>query len=235
MRQQLDPRVVVALDFSTIERVRAFVSQLEPRFCRLKIGKILFTRYGAALVEELIQKGFSVFLDLKFHDIPQTVAGACRAAAELGVWMVNVHVSGGRAMLEAAANEIAKCAHQPLLTGVTVLTSLESRDLSILGIQDAVTTLVPRLAKLAEETGLDGVVCSAQEASLLRAQCADDFVLVTPGIRLLGGDQHDQKRVMTPDAALAAGADYLVMGRAITEAADPALLLQQLAEMEKVG
>ena len=224
------PRVIVALDYPTIAQARALVSQLDSTLCRLKIGNILFTQYGPAFVEELMKMGFSVFLDLKFHDIPQTVAGACRSAAALGVWMVNVHIQGGHAMLEAACHELAKvsASQKPLLIGVTVLTSLVDSDLQSMGLQETVSTLVPRMAALAQATGLDGVVCSAQEVSALRGQLNKEFVLVTPGIRLHAGDQTDQKRIMSPEAAINAGASYLVVGRPITQADQPLRVLQEI-------
>ena len=230
MNKLSPPRVIVALDYPSLEQARALVSQLDPALCRLKVGNILFTQYGPAFVEELMQQGFSVFLDLKFHDIPQTVAGACRSAAALGVWMVNVHMQGGRAMLEAACQELSKVPafQRPLLTGVTVLTSLVDSDLQSMGVQETVATLVPRMAMMAQEIGLDGVVCSAQEAMLLRAQLNKTFLLVTPGIRLHSDDQTDQKRTMTPEAAINAGASYLVVGRPVTQAAHPLHVLQEI-------
>ncbi len=231
--KNLGPRIIIALDHSTDKEVLAFVEQLNPTLCRLKIGSILFTHYGPSLIEKLMQRGFSVFLDLKFHDIPQTVAGACRSAAELGVWMVNVHVSGGRDMLMAARqalDELPKM-RRPLLIGVTILTSLSAEDLLSLGQQNSVQTQVLRLALLAHETGLNGVVCSAQEAELLRGQLPADFLLVTPGIRLSDDAVSDQKRVMTPEAAWSAGADYLVIGRSITQAIEPLKVLEHVNQL----
>lgn len=223
------PKIIVALDHSNIDEARNLVSQLDPKLCRLKIGSVLFTHYGPSFVEELMRKGFSVFVDLKFHDIPNTVAGACRSAAELGVWMINVHVQGGHAMLAAARNELDKISgKKPLLIGVTVLTSMDDSDLNLMGITDSVNTLVLRLVKLAQNSRLNGIVCSAQEAATLRSQLNDDFLLVTPGIRLVGDKKDDQKRTMTPQAAIEAGANYLVIGRPITQAENPAQVLQQI-------
>ena len=220
--------VIVALDYPSAQPALELVEQLRPRLCRLKVGKELFTRSGPALVEELQRRGFEVFLDLKYHDIPNTVAAAVRAAAELGVWMVNVHASGGRRMMEAAAEALQGVAHRPLLIGVTVLTSMGDDDLRELGYTQGAGERVLSLAALAADSGLDGVVCSAQEAPALRAQRGGDFCLVTPGIRLAGDDAGDQRRVLTPAQAVAAGADYLVIGRSITGASDPLAALQRV-------
>ena len=220
--------VVVALDYPSAQPALELVEQLRPRLCRLKVGKELFTRSGPALVEELQRRGFEVFLDLKYHDIPNTVAAAVRAAAELGVWMVNVHASGGRRMMEAAAEALQGITHRPLLIGVTVLTSMGDDDLRELGYTQGAGERVLSLAALAADSGLDGVVCSAQEAPALRAQRGGDFCLVTPGIRLAGDDAGDQRRVLTPAQAVAAGADYLVIGRSITGASDPLAALQRV-------
>ncbi len=222
------PRLIVALDFPVAELAYQLVQRLDPKLCRLKIGNILFTQAGPSLVEDLMNSGFDVFLDLKYHDIPQTVAGACRAAAELGAWMVNVHIQGGKRMLEAAVEAIQPFNHKPLLIGVTILTSLQDEDLAPLGVQTAIEKLVPRMALLAEQTGLDGVVCSSQEAAILREQLNLSFVLVTPGIRLEGDEAADQKRILTPSAAIRAGSSYLVVGRPITQARDPLKVLEQI-------
>lgn len=225
-----EPRIIVALDQTSDKAALDFAAQLDPQLCRVKIGNILFTHYGPPLLEALIQRGFSIFLDLKFHDIPQTVAGACRAAATLGVWMINVHISGGREMLIAAHESLQAipAAQRPLLVGVTVLTSLTQKDLSLIGLCDSLDDIVLRFAKLAQETGLDGVVCSAQEAALLRKQVSKDFLLVTPGIRLTEDEQNDQKRTMAPEAAFKAGADYLVIGRSLTQSKDPQKTLARI-------
>jgi orotidine-5'-phosphate decarboxylase len=209
------PRVIVALDFPTASEALAFAARVTPEQCRLKVGFELFTSAGPAVVETLVKKGFDVFLDLKYHDIPNTVASACAAAARLGVWMVNVHALGGRRMLVAARESLEKMAHRPLLIGVTVLTSHSARDLGEIG----------RLARLAKEAGLDGVVCSAREASRLRAEHGEGFRLVTPGIRPAGSDRGDQERVVTPLDAVRLGAHYLVIGRPITQVADPVTVL----------
>jgi orotidine-5'-phosphate decarboxylase len=224
----LTSSVIVALDYPGQEDALACAARLSPQLCRLKVGKELFTRAGPGLVEILQQKGFDVFLDLKFHDIPNTVAGAVRAAADLGVWMVNVHAGGGRRMLEAAAEAVVASDHRPLLIGVTVLTSMSEEDLAELGYTETPVERVARLAALAADAGLDGVVCSAQEAPELRKQHGPGFRLVTPGIRLAGDDAGDQRRVVTPCDALAAGSDYLVIGRSITGAADPVAALQRV-------
>lgn len=219
--------VIVALDYPNKESALAMARRLDPLLCRVKVGKELFTVAGPAVVEELHQLGFEVFLDLKFHDIPHTTSKAVLAAANLGVWMVNVHVSGGRRMMETCREELEKYQGvKPLLIGVTVLTSMEQSDLSEIGLDVEPQKQVLRLAALAKASGLDGVVCSAQEASVLKAELKNDFKLVTPGIRLQTDDLGDQRRVMTPCAALAAGSDYLVIGRPITQAAEPVAVLE---------
>ena len=226
------PRLIVALDFPAAAEALALVEHLDPASCRLKVGKELFTRAGPALLDELHRRGFSVFLDLKFHDIPNTVAGACRAAAERGVWMLNVHALGGRRMLEAAYTAVNTVAHPPLLIAVTVLTSHSKAELTELGIAESPEQLALRLAILAQSAGLDGVVCSAQEATLIRQQCGSDFTLVTPGIRpaepTAANQPEDQRRVMTPQAAITAGADYLVVGRPVTRATNPAAIVAEI-------
>lgn len=221
--------VVVALDFASADEALALAQRLSPRLCRLKVGKELFTAAGPALVEALQALGFDVFLDLKFHDIPTTVAGALRSAASLGVWMVNVHASGGRRMLEAAADAVSRAECPPLLIGVTVLTSMSDEDLAELGYAETAQERVLRLAALAQACGLDGVVCSALEAPALRAlYSAESFSLVTPGIRLAGDSAGDQRRVVTPADAMALGSTYLVIGRSITGADDPLRALERV-------
>jgi len=219
------PRVIVALDFPTASEALVFAGRITPEQCRLKVGFELFTSAGPAVVETLVQKGFDVFLDLKYHDIPNTVAAACAAAARLGVWMVNVHALGGRRMLVAARESLEKQKHRPLLIAVTVLTSHSGRDLGELGLPEDPEAQAARLARLVKEAGLDGVVCSAREAPRLRAEHGDDFCLVTPGIRPSDGDRGDQERVVTPLDAVRQGAHYLVIGRPITQAADPVAAL----------
>ncbi|PKK87791.1 MAG: orotidine-5'-phosphate decarboxylase, partial [Candidatus Wallbacteria bacterium HGW-Wallbacteria-1] len=199
-----------------------------PSLCRLKVGKELFTAAGPQLVEKLISKDFGVFLDLKFHDIPTPVQKACEAASRLGVWMLNVHASGGTAMMQAAREGVAKSGRQPLLIAVTVLTSMNQSALKEIGVEDELQNQVLRLASLTRQAGLDGVVCSAQEAQLLKKQLGEDFCLVTPGIRPKTASLDDQSRVVTPSQAVAWGADYLVIGRPITQAADPLQALQAI-------
>ena len=225
-----DPKIIIALDYPTAAPALALVDRLQPSLCRLKVGKELFTASGPALVEQLMKRGFDIFLDLKFHDIPNTTAQACKAAAALGVWMVNVHALGGRKMLEAAREAITNSKHHPKLIAVTVLTSMAQQDMTELGIDASPAELVLRLATLARDSGLDGVVCSAQEAALLRRHCGQDFCLVTPGIRPSDAKADDQARTMTPQAALGSGADYLVIGRPITQAADPLQALKSIAK-----
>jgi orotidine-5'-phosphate decarboxylase len=224
-----DPKVLVALDYADLQQCMSFVDGLEPSSCRLKVGKEMFTLFGPELVKALHHKGFEVFLDLKFHDIPNTVAKAVAAAAELGVWMVNVHASGGRRMMEAAKAALQPYGDKrPKLIAVTVLTSMEQADLQDLGIELSPQQQVERLASLTQQCGLDGVVCSAHEATALKSLLGEDFLLVTPGIRPSGSEQGDQRRIMTPVEAIAAGSDYLVIGRPITQAASPKQVLQQI-------
>jgi orotidine-5'-phosphate decarboxylase len=202
--------------------------RLDPKQCRVKVGKELFTTAGPVILDELHKLGFEIFLDLKFHDIPNTVANAVSVAAKAGVWMVNVHATGGRRMMEASANALQQLPdNKTLLIAVTVLTSMDQADLLEIGIDATPEQHVKRLAALAQSSGMDGVVCSAQESSMLSTELGKDFVLVTPGIRPVGSDQGDQKRIMTPTEAMAAGSHYLVMGRPITQANDPIAVLTQ--------
>ena len=225
-------RIIVALDFDNTESTLNLVSQLDPQLCRLKVGKELFTATGPQLVERLIHNGFDIFLDLKFHDIPNTVAKACKAAANLGVWMVNIHAFGGKKMLLAAREAIPSDTTQ--LIAVTLLTSMDQHDLDDIGLQETPAQIVHRLATLAENCGLDGVVCSAQEARYLRQHVNPDFKLVTPGIRMENDAKDDQKRITTPEAAIHNGADFLVIGRPITQAQDPLSVLQQLNQITTI-
>ena len=220
-------KIIVALDFADAASALKLVDQLDPALCRLKVGKELFTAAGPDFVRALVARGYEVFLDLKFHDIPNTVAAACRAAAGLGVWMLNVHASGGSRMMTAAREALGN-GPRPLLIAVTVLTSMSAEDLGEVGVADAPPDQVLRLARLAQVCRLDGVVSSAQEAALLRADLGADFRLVTPGIRPAGAEVADQRRVMTPAEALLAGATDLVIGRPITAAADPLAALRQI-------
>ena len=222
------PRVIVALDFPHAQAALALVERLEPGLCRLKVGKELFTRAGPALVTELSGRGFAVFLDLKFHDIPNTVASACHAAADLGVWMLNVHALGGERMLQAAREGVARAGRAPLLVAVTILTSMDASDLAGVGINGTPEENVVRLATLAHACGLDGVVCSSRETAELRVRLGADFKLVTPGIRPSGSGQDDQRRVMTPADAVANGSSYLVIGRPVTQADDPVSVLRTI-------
>ena len=221
--------VIIALDFPELAAVEHFVAQLDPSQCRLKVGKELFTRFGPDVVRRLQQQGFEVFLDLKFHDIPNTVAAAVAAAADLGVWMVNVHASGGARMMAAARKALLPFGQSaPLLTAVTVLTSMTSEELRQTGVQADVEDQVSRLAALAADSGIDGVVCSAWEAEMLKLQRGSDFVLVTPGIRPEGADSGDQRRIATPARAIEMGSHYLVIGRPITRSEDPMAALNRI-------
>ena len=227
------PRVVIALDFANPMRALGLAERLDPHDCGLKVGNELFTRAGPDPVRWMIDRGFNVFLDLKFHDIPNTVAQACAVATRLGVWMLNVHAAGGRAMLKAARDAVAATAaqtgrHRPLLVGVTVLTSLDHAALHETGIDLDSGRHVLKLAALARDCGLDGIVCSAIEAPSMRAAFGPGFALVTPGIRPAGSAKDDQARISSPEAAAQAGADYLVIGRPITGAPDPVAALAEI-------
>jgi len=223
-----DSRIIIALDFSSEKQVLDFTAQLEPSMCKLKVGKELFTLAGPTLVRQLIDKGFDVFLDLKFHDIPNTVACACKVAADMGVWMLNVHALGGRNMLLAAREALEGNGNRPLLIAVTILTSMGQQDLQEIGLSGNPEDNVLRLAALTHDAGLDGVVCSSREVSSLRQAQGETFTLVTPGIRPAGSDAGDQKRIMTPTDAIQAGSNYLVIGRPITQARDPVQTLETI-------
>lgn len=221
--------IVVALDYADRDKALAFVDSIDPRACRLKVGKEMFTLFGPQLVRDLHQRGFDVFLDLKFHDIPNTAAHAVAAAAELGVWMVNVHASGGARMMTAAREALLPFGKDaPLLIAVTVLTSMEGSDLLDLGVTLSPAQYAEKLARLTQQCGLDGVVCSAQEAVHFKQTLGQAFKLVTPGIRPAGSEAGDQRRIMTPEQAQAAGVDYMVIGRPVTQSADPAQTLQAI-------
>ena len=230
--QQIDlKKIIVALDFDNQDAALALAKQLNPQQCRVKVGKELFTRCGPAIIEALHELGFEVFLDLKFHDIPNTVAKAVKAAADLGVWMVNVHASGGFEMMKAAKDMLDNCAgKRPLLIAVTVLTSMSAEDLALIGFDMTPQQLVERLAALTQKAGLDGVVCSSQEATMLKIRFGNDFLLITPGIRPRNTETGDQKRIMTPVEALQAGSDYLVIGRPITQDSSPLKALKAIVE-----
>ena len=220
-------KVIVALDFASDKAAMQLVDKLNPELCRLKVGKELFTRCGPSPVKDMVASGFDVFLDLKFHDIPNTVAKACESAAELGVWMVNVHSMGGVAMMEAARSVLSHD-DSPLLIAVTLLTSSGEKELNALGIEQSPADFVKRLAAMTKDAGLDGVVCSAQEAAMLKQHCGDDFILVTPGIRPENAAADDQNRIMTPKQAVANGSDFLVIGRPVTQSEDPVQVLREI-------
>lgn len=227
--------IIISLDYDNEKQVMDLVNKLDPSLCKLKVGKELFTTCGPKLVENLVVSGYDVFLDLKFHDIPNTVYKACKAAANLGVWMVNVHASGGVNMLKMARQAIEESTHKPLIIAVTVLTSMSEADLVQIGINTNINNQVINLAKLSYECGLDGVVCSAHEAQLIKNNTSNSFLTVTPGIRLADDDHHDQTRIMTPVAALNNMADYLVIGRSITQSPDPySTLLQILSDINTI-
>ena len=223
-----DPRIIVALDYPDATVALALAGRLDPALCRVKVGAELYTAAGPVLIEKLRRAGFSVFLDLKFHDIPNTVAAACLAAAELGVWMIDVHALGGRAMMEAAHAALAEAEQRPRLVAVTLLTSMDANDVAGVGLGASPQAAVLKLAQLAQASGLDGVVCSAREAAALRRQCGKNFTLVTPGIRPAGAGEDDQSRIATPREAIAGGADYLVIGRPIARAPDPLAALRAI-------
>lgn len=227
----INPRIILVLDGMTDEQAFSLLAQLSPELCRVKVGKELFTRFGPDFIRKIQALGFEVFLDLKFHDIPKTVELACKAAAELGVWMINVHASGGPVMLQAAREGISFLGqNRPLLIAVTLLTSMTEHDLRAIGVNESPEDWVLRLARLTHQAGLDGVVCSAQEATRLRQSLPANFCLVTPGIRLPDAKVDDQQRIMTPTAAIQAGSDYLVIGRPITQANHPRQVLESIIE-----
>ena len=223
-----DPKIIVALDYDNQQDATTLVKNLDPSLCRLKVGKELFTTCGPDIVKRVQDLGFEVFLDLKFHDIPATVAKACASAANLGVWMLNVHALGGSEMLKAARTAVNESIHSPLLIAVTILTSSDQAYLDEIGLNRELGEQVLRLAKLTQSAGLDGVVCSAKEAKFISAEIGKDFVLVTPGIRPVGSQQNDQKRIMTPGMALKNGSNYLVIGRPITQAENPLNALRDI-------
>lgn len=234
-------KIIVALDFTNEQEALEFVDQLDPTTCRLKVGKAIFTRSGPAFVKKLISKGFDIFLDLKFYDIPHQVNLACRAATELGVWMIDVHALGGKRMLQAAREGVMSALSdnpslkKPLLIAVTILTSFDEADLLEIGLAPPTALHVLKLAQLTQEAGLEGVVCSAQEASILREKMGPDFTLVTPGIRLKKAshdkDNDDQRRIVTPTDAIQMGADYLVVGRPITQSDHPMAVINEIQKM----
>ncbi len=226
-----DPKIIVALDYDNLKDAKNLVAQLNPELCKLKVGKEMFTLFGPDWVTYLTNKDFKIFLDLKFHDIPNTVAKACKAAAELGVWMVNVHACGGEKMMSEASQALAAYGNdRPLLTGVTILTSMDQEQYNKIGFKRDLNEQILHFAQLAKNSGLDGVVCSAQEAVSLRNGLGKDFKLVTPGIRPVGSDVGDQSRIMTPEKAIEAGSSYLVIGRPITKADDPLKVLCEISE-----
>ncbi|WP_115709179.1 orotidine-5'-phosphate decarboxylase [Legionella sainthelensi] len=225
----MSPKLIVALDFNTESDALNLIDKLDPSHCVLKVGSELFTLFGTQFVRRLIQRQFKVFLDLKFHDIPNTVSKACKAGADLGVWMMNVHAAGGACMMQAARDAIESYGiGRPLLIAVTVLTSFNQNELSTIGINIPIIEQVEKLASLAKKSGLDGVVCSAQEVKVIKNICGDQFITVTPGIRLETNPKDDQSRVMTPKQALQVGSDYLVVGRPITKAADPQKVVSEI-------
>lgn len=229
--KRTDPKIIVALDYDNQASAINLAKQLNPTQCRLKVGKELFTACGPHLIEALHALDFEVFLDLKFHDIPNTVAKACKAAANLGIWMLNVHASGGSEMMQAAKAAVDEVEKPPLLIAVTVLTSMSEATLKTLGVQVPLAQHVLSLAQLTKESGLDGVVCSAQEASALKQALGQDFKLITPGIRLPNATKDDQTRIVTPQQALINGSDYLVIGRPITKANNPQQALSNIFQM----
>lgn len=225
-----DPKIIVALDYPDINPALHMADQIDPNIARVKVGKELFTRAGPDIVRALVKRDFDVFLDLKYHDIPHTVARACAAAADLGVWMLNVHALGGMAMMKAARQAIGDSQDAPLLIAVTLLTSMDQQTFNQIGLTGTMTGNVVKLASLAKDSGLDGVVCSAREAPTLREELGEQFQLVTPGIRPAGSNQDDQHRTMTPAEAIAAGSHYLVIGRPVTGAPDPMQALQSIVK-----
>lgn len=223
------PQLIIALDYAEVKHADVLVAQLDPRRVKLKVGKELFTRAGPDFIKQLVSQGFDVFLDLKFHDIPHTVAKACQAAADLGVWMLNVHALGGRHMLAAAQQSLqAWTDDKPLLVAVTILTSMSIDELNEVGLTGTVSDYVSKLALLAQDCGLDGVVCSAQEAQLVRNLCGPEFCLVSPGIKVADQAGADQRRTSSVTTAINNGVDYIVIGRAVTQAEDPLQVIKQI-------
>lgn len=220
--------IIVALDNMDSQQALTLADSLEPNLCRLKVGKELFTRYGVNLIKTLQQRGFEIFLDLKFHDIPNTTAQAVLSAADLGVWMVNVHASGGRLAMQRAKQRLTEGGYDTLLIAVTVLTSMNQQDLLDIGVTDGIEYHVKRLALLTQQSGLDGVVCSAQEAQMLKQLCGKEFKLITPGIRMLDDATNDQTRICTPKQAIENGSDFLVIGRSITDSKNPSEKLDMI-------
>ncbi|THB68900.1 MAG: orotidine-5'-phosphate decarboxylase [Gammaproteobacteria bacterium] len=229
--KETEKKVIVALDYPTAEIAEKLVSQLSPQLCRLKIGKEMFTAEGSVYVKKLVERGFDIFLDLKYHDIPNTVASACRVAADMGVWMVNVHTLGGSKMMSQAKKAIESSGAETLLIGVTILTSHSEENIHEIGLKGSIAENVSNLAFLAKESGLDGVVCSAMEAAAIKQRSGSDFLTVTPGIRLPENDKQDQCRVMTPIEAVNNGADYLVIGRSVTSSSNPMQILKDINKM----
>ncbi len=230
MNKKNTPKIIIALDYPDEKSAMTMLQQLTPELCRIKIGKELFVSTGPQLVEKIVNMGFDVFLDLKFHDIPNTVASACKAAANLGVWMLNVHASGGLKMMQSAQQSIANVANKPLLIAVTILTSLDNTALAEIGYKREVFDQVLHLAKLTKSAGLDGVVCSPHEAKAIKSECGNKFMLITPGVRPLGSKLNDQSRIMTPQEALDAGSNYLVIGRPITASDNPLKALESISQ-----
>ncbi|MCB6185264.1 orotidine-5'-phosphate decarboxylase [Leeia sp. TBRC 13508] len=226
----VDKRIVVALDYPGQDEALAFVNQISPESCRLKVGKELFTKEGPQFVEKLQSNGFEIFLDLKFHDIPNTVAQAVKVAADLGVWMVNVHALGGRRMMETVCERVSNLNQRPKLIAVTVLTSMEAADLTEIGLNYSPEEMVSRLASLTKSSGFDGVVCSALEAGMIKSMNGSEFLTVTPGIRPADASTDDQSRIMTPELAVKNGSDYLVIGRPITKSVDPVASLEAIRQ-----
>ncbi len=224
-------KLILALDYPDVKSAWTLVEQIHPTQCALKVGLEMYTRFGPAWVEQLTKKGFKVFLDLKFHDIPNTVAQACRSAADLGVWMMNVHAMGGEKMLEAAREVIDRGSARPLLIAVTVLTSLSEFDVQSLGFSSPVEALTMHLAKMACNHDLDGVVCAVSMAKRIKSLASENWITVTPGIRFAGEETHDQQQVVTPELAIQSGSDYWVVGRAITQAPNPIERLHSILDL----
>ncbi len=222
-------KLIVALDFNNQSDALSLVNELDPSQCALKVGSEMFTLFGQDFVRTLVSLKFKVFLDLKFHDIPNTVAHACQAAAELGVWMINIHASGGLRMMEAARHSLESFGPtRPLLIAVTVLTSMNAADLLLTGIHEPLEARVCTLARLAHAAHLDGVVSAAQEVSAIKATCGAKFLTITPGIRLASDSKDDQSRITTPADAIKLGSDYIVVGRPITQSSRPLQVVSEI-------
>ena len=222
-----DSKVIVALDFSSLIETEFFLKKIKGQNCRLKVGKELFTSEGPNIIKLIQRYGFEIFLDLKFHDIPNTVSSAIKASCNFGVWMVNIHASGGKQMMLAAREAVDSSSHKPLLIAVTILTSFDKSSYQELGFKNDLQEQIAYLAIMSEKSGMDGIVCSANDISSIKPLVEDKFQFITPGIRIENSND-DQKRVTTPENAISNGSNYIVIGRPVTLSDDPATIIQKI-------